>query len=99
MNIENITKTSRFCHKEDFLIPNGPLPGNLTLPHPHSCLSHGTYLTNKHYHFKLPRVIVGNGLCIKKESGFGHKIPRPRAQTKTCGANLSQIFDREYLSK
>ena len=59
-----------FCHKEDFLIPSGPLTREFDPTSPHSCLSHGTYPTNKHYHFKLPRIIVENGLCIEKILDF-----------------------------
>ena len=70
MKIENISKTSRFCHKEDFLTPNGPLTRESDPTSPHSFFSHGPYLTNKHYHFKLSRIIVENGLCIKKILDF-----------------------------
>ena len=66
MKIEIITKTSRFCHKEDLLTPNGPLTMEFDPNSPHSCLSHGTYLTYKHYQFKLPRIIIENGLCTKR---------------------------------
>ena len=66
---KNIIKKSRLCHKEDILTPNRHLTREFDLTSPHSCLSNGTYLTNKHYHFKLPRIIVENGLCIKK-TGF-----------------------------
>ena len=60
----------RFCYKEDFLTPNGPLTSEFDPTSPHSCLNQGTYLSNKHYHFKLPRKIVKNGLCIKKILDF-----------------------------
>ena len=69
MKIENIIKTSIFSHKEDFLTPNRHLTREFDLTLPHSSFSHGTYLINKHYHFKLPRITVENGLCIKK-NGF-----------------------------
>ena len=45
--------------------PCGPQTRKFDTTSSHSCLSHGTCLSNKHYHFKLPRIIVENGLCIK----------------------------------
>ena len=52
LKIKHIIKTSRFCFKKAFLTPNGPLTREFDPTSPHSYLSHGNYLTNKHYHFK-----------------------------------------------
>ena len=41
-----------FCHNEDILIPYVPLLRECDPTYPNSGLSKGTYLTNKHNHFK-----------------------------------------------
>ena len=45
-------KPSGFCHKEGILIPYCPLSRECDPTYPHSGLIQGTYLTNKHNHFK-----------------------------------------------
>ena len=83
------------------MTPNGPLNRGFDPTSPHSSLSHGTYLTNMHYHFKLPRIIVENGLCIKKILDFDIRCIDPHGpQTKTCGANyLSFLGEHISLTK
>ena len=49
-------------HKEDMLVLYGPLIRECDPTCPHSGLSQGTYLTNKHNHFKEIRD-CGNNNC------------------------------------